>query len=63
MSRGACTFKESDAARLIRAALKAGCKVVRVETDKNGKIIVVTDEAAAQTAQTGLGANEWDQVL
>lgn len=63
MSRGPCTFKESDAARLVRAARKAGCTIVRVEADKDGKIIVVTDEAAAQASQTAQGANEWDQVL
>lgn len=44
MPRGAATFKEADAARLVRAVLKAGCKIRRVETDKNGRITVITDE-------------------
>ncbi len=44
MSRGACTFRQRDAAALVRAVRAAGCEVVRVEVDRNGKIIVVTDK-------------------
>lgn len=42
MARGACTFKQQDVTRALRAALAAGLAVLRVEIDKFGKIIVVT---------------------
>jgi hypothetical protein len=42
MARGACTFKQNDVTRALRATLAAGVAVLRVEIDKSGKIILVT---------------------
>jgi hypothetical protein len=42
MARGACTFKQNDVTRALRATLAAGVAVLRVEIDKFGKIVVVT---------------------
>jgi CTP:molybdopterin cytidylyltransferase MocA len=42
MARGACTFKQQDVTRALRATIAAGIKVQRVEIDKDGRIIVVT---------------------
>lgn len=42
MARGACTFKERDITRALRATVAAGMTVQRIEIDKNGKIVVVT---------------------
>jgi hypothetical protein len=42
MARGACTFKQNDVTRALRATLAAGVAVLRVEIDKDGRIIVVT---------------------
>lgn len=62
MSRGPTTFRQRDAAALIKAAKAAGLTVVRVEAGKDGKIVVVTAEQPVAEA-TELGRNEWDDVL
>ncbi len=63
MSRGQQTFKQSDLTKAIKAAVKAGVAVERVEIDKDGKITIVTvrpeDAANGETP----GKNEWDGVL
>jgi hypothetical protein len=43
MSKGKCTFKQSDFSRAIRGAENAGIKVGRVEVDKAGKITIIPD--------------------
>jgi hypothetical protein len=58
MARGNCTFKQRDLAAAIRAVRAAGCEVVRIEIDRNGKIVVITAPAAPEST----GANEWDRV-
>jgi hypothetical protein len=48
MTRRPHTFKESDAARLVRAVMAAGLPVRAVEADpKSGKITVRTGDAPA----------------
>lgn len=42
MARGACTFRERDVTRALRATRAAGIEVRRVEIDKHGKIVLVT---------------------
>ena len=42
MSRGQQTFRQSDITKALRATVKAGFAVQRIEIDKNGKIVVVT---------------------
>jgi hypothetical protein len=42
MARGACTFKERDVTRALRATLAAGVQVKRIEIDQSGKIVLVT---------------------
>jgi hypothetical protein len=63
MSRGPQTFKQSDVTRALKATVKAGIAVERVEIDKNGKIVVVagSPEDAADGEKPGI--NEWDKVL
>jgi hypothetical protein len=62
MSRSQQTFKQRDVTKALKATVKAGITVARVEIDKNGKIVVVTgapqDADGAKTEQ-----NEWDEVL
>lgn len=41
MGKGPATFKQRDVAAAIKAAVKAGCEVRRIEIEKNGKIIVI----------------------
>ncbi len=41
MSRGQQAFKQSDVTKAIKATVKAGIAVGRVEIDKKGKIVIV----------------------
>jgi hypothetical protein len=59
MARGACSFRESDVRRAIRAARAAGIEIGRIEVDKDGKIVVVAGKPAEAEAKP---ANEWDGV-
>ena len=54
MARAPRTFKESDAARLVRAVRKAGCEVFLVDADKDGKITVVTGKPESGEPPTDL---------
>jgi hypothetical protein len=45
--RGACTFKQRDVTRALRATTAAGIEVQRVEIDQHGKITVVTGKATS----------------
>jgi len=67
MARAACTFRERDVTRAIRAAEAAGKKIRKVEVwrfDKGGKVVIVKvviviaqndDDAAVDSEK-----NEWD---
>ena len=63
MSRGQQTFKQSDVTKALRATVKAGIAVERIEINKEGKIVIVT--AGPEDAANGekAGKNEWDAVL
>jgi ribosomal protein L18E len=60
MARGACTFKQQDVTRALKATQAAGLNVQRIEIDKNGKIVVVTGEIIDQGPQPQ--GNEWDNL-
>ena len=62
MSRGQQTFRQSDVTKAVKATVKAGIAVRRVEIDTNGKIVVVA--ATPEDADTEKPEkNEWDEVL
>ena len=63
MSRGQQTFKQSDVTKALKATVKAGIAVERVEIDKNGKIVVVTARPEDAADGEKSGKNEWDGVL
>src|SRR5450759_768940 len=42
MSRGQQKFKQGDVTKALKATVKAGITVGRVEIDKDGKIVIVT---------------------
>lgn len=54
MTRAACTFRERDVTRAIRAVEAAGKKIRKVEIDKDGKVVIVI----AQDDDSE--RNEWD---
>ena len=63
MSRGQQTFKQRDVTKAIKATVKAGVPVERVEIDKNGKIVIVTAKAEDAVDGNYPEKNEWDGVL
>jgi hypothetical protein len=62
MSRGQQTFRQSDVTKALRATVKAGIAVERVEIDKNGKIVVVTAKPQDADGEKS-EQNEWDAVV
>jgi len=62
MSRGQQTFKQGDVTRALKATVKAGIAVERVEIDKEGKIVVVTVRPGDAANGEKPGKNEWDVV-
>ena len=63
MSRGRQIFKQRDVTKALKATVKAGIVVERVEIDKHGKITVVTAKSPNAVNGGELGKNEWDGVL
>ena len=63
MSRSQQTFKQRDVTKAIKATVKAGIAVERVEIDKGGKIIIVTAKAKDAVNGDNPEKNEWDGAL
>ena len=63
MSRGQQVFKQRDVTKALKATVKAGIAVERVEIDKNGKIVIVTGRPEDAANGEKPGENEWDGVL
>jgi hypothetical protein len=63
MSRGQQTFKQSDVTKALKATVKGGIIVGRIEIDKNGKIVIVTARPEDAANSEKPGKNEWDGVL
>jgi hypothetical protein len=59
MSRGPQTFRQRDVTRAIKAVVAAGVDVLRVEVDKDGRIIVVAAQGN-QNDRMRDGGSEWD---
>ncbi len=55
MANPRSTFKQVDVTRAAKGVIAAGLPVGRVEIDRNGKIVVLVGEAAAQVEK-----NDWD---
>ena len=62
MSRGQQTFKQRDVTKAIKATVKAGIAINRVEIDKDGKIIIVPAKAEDAVGNNP-EKNEWDGLL
>jgi hypothetical protein len=62
MSRGARTFRERDVTSAVRAVMRTGAQIGRVEIDKAGKIVVHVGMPAPAVAESTEGRNEWDAV-
>lgn len=55
----AARFKQVDVTRALKGAQAAGFRVGRIEIDRHGNIVILSEHAAPPPA----GANEWDEVL
>jgi hypothetical protein len=58
MARAPAIFRQADVTRAFRAAKAAGVRVVRVEIDRDGKIVIVTADEQLERTE----CNEWDRV-
>ncbi len=63
MSRGQQTFKQRDVTKALKATVKAGIAVGRVEIDKNGKIVIVPARPVDTANEEKPEKNEWDGVI
>lgn len=63
MSHGQQTFKQSDLTKALKATVKAGIAVERVEIDNGGKIIIVPGRPIGVKNEEKPEKNEWDGVL
>jgi hypothetical protein len=61
MTRRACTFRQQDVTRALKATAAAGFKVSRVEIDKQGRIVIVTDASREPDGERREG-NPWDTI-
>jgi hypothetical protein len=61
MPRGPTTYRKRDLDIALRAARDAGLTVVRVEVDRDGRIIITT--SAEPASSNSINENEWDVVL
>jgi hypothetical protein len=59
MARGKATFRKSDVERAIRAATAGGLVVVRIEIERDGKIVLMAANDNVPGAMRE-GQNEWD---
>jgi hypothetical protein len=58
--RKPCLFKERDVRRAAKAVMSAGLNVVRVEIEKDGRIVVVPGKSSEPQ---GNPSNDWDEAL
>jgi hypothetical protein len=55
MARAPSTFKQSDVTRAVKGAFAAGAQSVRVEVDKDGRIVVVAGKSGADLTAASTG--------
>jgi hypothetical protein len=61
MARAPSTFRQQDVTRAVKAVAAAGVHISRIEIDKTGKIVIVTNEPPDAPGEM-TEANEWDRV-
>ena len=59
MTVRACTFRQRDMTRAIRAARAAGVEIARIEIDPNGRIVIIAGNGEQPEQRE---VNEWDRV-
>jgi hypothetical protein len=62
MTRAPATFRQQDVTKAVKAVAAAGVHIARVETDKAGKIVIITTDATENQSGESAEVNEWDRV-
>jgi hypothetical protein len=63
VTRAPSTFRQADVTKAVRAVAAAGVDIARVEIDKSGRIVIVTNKSTGVKEPPVIGeANEWDAV-
>jgi hypothetical protein len=53
MTRRPATFRQCDVTKAVKAVVAAGVDIARVEIDKAGKIIIITEDTTDQPGHAG----------
>jgi hypothetical protein len=61
MSRARQTFRQRDITKALKGAFASGATNVRVEVDRDGRIVILADKAQAIQGAAH-SENEWDTV-
>jgi hypothetical protein len=61
--RNRCRVRQSEISRAIRAALAAGVEVQRVETQKDGRVVLIIRGQEGVDMSVEPSRNPWDEVL
>jgi hypothetical protein len=59
MSRRLSTFKQRDVTAAVKAVMAAGVEVARVEIDRAGRIVVITN----RVNDSPTASNPWDEAV
>jgi hypothetical protein len=62
MSRGAQSFRQGDVTKALKAAEKAGFKVLRAELRRDGSILLDFNSLPGAPTPRDPNDNEWDEV-
>jgi hypothetical protein len=61
VSRAPATFRQTDVAKVLKAAIAAGVRA-RVTIDREGRITIEMVDGQTEPVAEGRGVNEWDTV-
>jgi hypothetical protein len=62
VSRGKCTFKQSDLTRALKATKAAGVDVAKIEIEPDGRMVMVLSGKEGNKDSNDTSGNPWDEV-
>jgi hypothetical protein len=60
MPRNPASFRQSDVTRALKGAMAAGFDVKRCEIDRNGRIVIASNDPAPVVVDEPKSENPWD---
>ncbi len=63
MGKAACTFKEADVTRAVKAARKAGLEIAGVKVSRDGDIVILAGGKLREASKAEPETNEWDELF